>query len=63
MSGNDPPPDDEDRRLEQALIEAALKRTQGHRREAVDLIGWGRKTPGNKPKGNGKGKRKFWRWW
>jgi two-component system, NtrC family, nitrogen regulation response regulator GlnG len=30
--------------FEEALIRAALKRTQGHRREASELIGWGRNT-------------------
>lgn len=31
-------------RFERALIGAALKRTQGHRREAAELLGWGRNT-------------------
>ncbi len=31
-------------RFERALIHAALRRTRGHRREAAELLGWGRNT-------------------
>jgi len=31
-------------KFERVLIVAALKRTQGHRREAAELLGWGRNT-------------------
>ena len=42
MSGRGPLLDEALPHFERALIEAALKRTQGHRREASELLGWGR---------------------
>jgi two-component system nitrogen regulation response regulator GlnG len=44
MTGNGPLLDEALPRFERALIRAALKRTQGHRREAAELLGWGRNT-------------------
>jgi two-component system nitrogen regulation response regulator GlnG len=44
MLGNGPLLDEALPRFERALIGAALKRTQGHRREAAELLGWGRNT-------------------
>jgi two-component system nitrogen regulation response regulator GlnG len=42
-------------RFERALICAALKRTQGHRREAAELLGWGRNTLTQKMREHGMG--------
>src|SRR5262249_46813027 len=42
MTGHTPLLDEALPRFERALIGAALKRTQGHRREAAELLGWGR---------------------
>ena len=44
ISGHGPLLDEALPRFERALIGAALKRTQGHRREAAELLGWGRNT-------------------
>jgi two-component system nitrogen regulation response regulator GlnG len=44
MTGARPLLDEALPRFERALIGAALKRTQGHRREAAELLGWGRNT-------------------
>jgi len=44
MNGHGPLLDEALPRFERALIGAALKRTQGHRREAAELLGWGRNT-------------------
>jgi two-component system nitrogen regulation response regulator GlnG len=44
MTGRGPLLDEALPRFERALIGAALKRTQGHRREAAELLGWGRNT-------------------
>jgi two-component system nitrogen regulation response regulator GlnG len=44
MTGQGPLLDEALPRFERALIGAALKRTQGHRREAAELLGWGRNT-------------------
>jgi two-component system nitrogen regulation response regulator GlnG len=44
MIGQRPLLDEAQPRFERALIAAALKRTQGHRREAAELLGWGRNT-------------------
>jgi two-component system, NtrC family, nitrogen regulation response regulator GlnG len=44
MTGHGPLLDEALPRFERALIGAALKRTQGHRREAAELLGWGRNT-------------------
>jgi two-component system, NtrC family, nitrogen regulation response regulator GlnG len=44
MSGDRPLLDAAVPKFERALIRAALKRTQGHRREAAELLGWGRNT-------------------
>jgi two-component system nitrogen regulation response regulator GlnG len=41
-SGHGPLLDEALPQFERALIDAALKRTQGHRREAAQLLGWGR---------------------
>ena len=56
MSGNGPLLDEAVPRFEQVLIAAALKRTQGHRREAADLIGWGRNTLTQKIREHGMGR-------
>jgi two-component system nitrogen regulation response regulator GlnG len=44
MTGNVPLLDEALPKFERALIGAALKHTQGHRREAAELLGWGRNT-------------------
>jgi two-component system nitrogen regulation response regulator GlnG len=44
MSGDRPLLDAAVPKFERVLIRAALKRTQGHRREAAELLGWGRNT-------------------
>jgi two-component system nitrogen regulation response regulator GlnG len=44
LTGSRPLLDEALPRFERALIGAALKRTQGHRREAAELLGWGRNT-------------------
>ena len=44
MSGKGPLLDEAQPQFERVLIKAALKRTQGHRREASEVIGWGRNT-------------------
>ena len=44
MTGKVPLLDEALPKFERVLIGAALKRTQGHRREAAELLGWGRNT-------------------
>jgi len=44
MSGNVPLLNEAMPKFERALIGAALKHTRGHRREAAELLGWGRNT-------------------
>ena len=44
MNGDRPLLDAAVPKFERVLIRAALKRTQGHRREAAELLGWGRNT-------------------
>jgi two-component system nitrogen regulation response regulator GlnG len=56
MLGNGPLLDEALPRFERALIGAALKRTQGHRREAAELLGWGRNTLTQKIKDLGIGR-------
>lgn len=56
MSGQRPLLDEAVPRFEQVLIAAALKRTQGHRREAAELLGWGRNTLTQKIKEHGMGR-------
>jgi two-component system nitrogen regulation response regulator GlnG len=56
MSGHGPLLDEALPRFEQALIGAALKRTQGHRREAAELLGWGRNTLTQKIREHGMGR-------
>ena len=55
MMGNGPLLDEALPRFERALIGAALKRTQGHRREAAELLGWGRNTLTQKIREHGMG--------
>jgi two-component system, NtrC family, nitrogen regulation response regulator GlnG len=56
MMGNGPLLDEALPRFERVLINAALKRTQGHRREAAELLGWGRNTLTQKMKEHGMGR-------
>jgi two-component system, NtrC family, nitrogen regulation response regulator GlnG len=56
MTGNGPLLDEALPRFERALIGAALKRTQGHRREAAELLGWGRNTLTQKMREHGMGR-------
>ena len=44
MTGHVPLLDEAMPKFERALIEAALNHTRGHRREASELLGWGRNT-------------------
>ena len=44
MNGKQPLLDTAVPKFERVMIRAALKRTQGHRREAAELLGWGRNT-------------------
>jgi two-component system nitrogen regulation response regulator GlnG len=53
MSGRRPLLEEALPRFERALIGAALKRTQGHRREAAELLGWGRNTLSQKIREHG----------
>jgi two-component system nitrogen regulation response regulator GlnG len=55
MSGNVPLLNEALPKFERALIGAALKRTQGHRREAAELLGWGRNTLTQKMREHGMG--------
>jgi two-component system nitrogen regulation response regulator GlnG len=55
MTGKGPLLDEALPRFERALICAALKRTQGHRREAAELLGWGRNTLTQKMREHGMG--------
>jgi two-component system nitrogen regulation response regulator GlnG len=60
MTGNVPLLDEALPKFERVLIGAALKHTQGHRREAAELLGWGRNTLTQKMRehgmsGNGSG--------
>jgi two-component system nitrogen regulation response regulator GlnG len=55
MTGKGPLLDEALPRFERALIFAALKRTQGHRREAAELLGWGRNTLTQKMREHGMG--------
>ena len=55
MMGNGPLLDEALPRFERALIGAALKRTRGHRREAAELLGWGRNTLTQKIREHGMG--------
>jgi two-component system, NtrC family, nitrogen regulation response regulator GlnG len=56
MTGHRPLLDEAMPRFERSLILVALKITQGHRREAAELLGWGRNTLTQKIRDLGMGK-------